>query len=469
MFGQTFGIRVVSAVNIFKLQEKNTNFLAEMIAGMTTFVTMSYLLVQCPKLLAEGGVSEASAYLAICIASGISCIALGILSNQPFALAPSVGMTVFFSSTLVSEMGYSYAQALAITLMGSMIFLLLSLAGLQNALYGAIPKSVKNGVSAGLGIYIALIGLKNAGLFGSVSKGLWKLPDFSEFNETVFSVIVMVSGVLLTVLFKKFRIPVPVLLGIFSSGMIYYVLGVRKGYASPIDLSADTSGASDKLAKWAAESLAKDVTHGLAGVFKDFKFDLKTVFMLLLVVLVCAIFNSVESTGVIYATARNGGMLDGDGNFGDLKNTMFANAISSMVSSLCGAPMMTVAAESGAGMLVGGKTGLTAVTTGVFFLLAALFTPFVEIIPPVVTACAMVLLGMSMVSGAKDIDFGEYTEGLPAFVTIMIITFTSSVLDGIAIGIITHIATSLVSVKFKSLKLMEVALCALMVAAYYFI
>ena len=131
--------------------------------------------------------------------------------------------------------------------------------------------------------------------------------------------------------------------------------------------------------------------------------------------------------------------------------------------------MMTVAAESGAGMLVGGKTGLTAVTTGVFFLLAALFTPFVEIIPPVVTACAMVLLGMSMVSGAKDIDFGEYTEGLPAFVTIMIITFTSSVLDGIAIGIITHIATSLVSVKFKSLKLMEVALCALMVAAYYFI
>lgn len=457
-------------VKIFGLQDKNTNFLAEMMAGMTTFVTMSYLLIQCPALMAEGGVSESSAYLAICLAAAVGCMVVGFMANQPFALAPSLGMTVFFTSTLVVEMDYTYSQALALTLLGGVIFLLLTLAGLQNAIYTAIPKSVKNGVSAGLGIYIALIGFKNAGIITYGSKGLWKLVDFSEPSQKLFTTFVMLAGVLLTVLYKKARIPFPVLFGILSSGIAYYALGVSRGYADVSDLSPDFGNVNDtQFADWASESLFKNVTNGIASLFKDLSFDVKSLIMLAVVVVICALFNSVESSSVIYAIARNAGTLDDGGNFGDLKKTMFANSIASLVSSCFGAPMVTVTAESGAGVSVNGKTGLTAVTTGIFCLLAALFTPVVDIIPPVVTACAMVLLGMSMVSTAKEVDFGELSEGVPAFLTIMIIIFTSSIIDGIAIGLISHIAVNIVSLRLKSLKIMEFVLGAVFVAAYFIV
>lgn len=439
-------------------------------AGMTTFVTMSYLLVQGAALLSESGISGTSAYLAICLAAAVGCITVGFMANQPFAVAPSLGMTVFFTSTLIVEMQYTYTQALAITLLGGLIFLLLSVAGLQNAIYTAIPKSVKNGVSAGLGIYIALIGLKNAGMITYGANGLWKLVDFSEPGKKLFTTFVMAAGVLLTVLFKKSRIPFPILFGILSSGAVYYILGVKRGYADLADLSPDLGNVNNtQFVEWAAECLFKNVTNGVAALFTGVTLDAKGLLMVLLVVVICSVFNSVESSGVIYVTARNAGSLDDGGNFGDLKKTMFANSISSLVSSCFGAPMVTVNAESGAGISVNGKTGLTAVTTGVFFLMAALFTPVVDIIPPVITACALVFLGMSMVSAAKDIDFGEFSEGIPAFLTIMVIIFTSSIIDGIAIGMISHIAVSILSFKLKSLKIMEFVLGALFAAAYFIV
>lgn len=457
-------------MNIFKLQEKNTNFLSEMLAGMTTFFIMSYLLVQCPALMTEGGISATSAYLAICFAAATGCIVAGFLSNQPFALAPSLGMTVFFTSTLVGEMHYTYTQALALTLMGGIIFLLLSLAGVQNLIYTAIPMSVKKGVSAGLGIYIALIGCKNAGMLTYSANGLWKLVDFSESSKKLFTTIVMLAGVLLTVLFKKTRIPFPVLFGIFSSGAVYYILGMERGYVSKDDLSPDLGSVnSEQLSAWASESLFKNLTNGISSLFGSVSLDIKSILTLLLVVAVCALFNSAESSSVIYATARNAGTLDDGGNFGELKKTMFANSISSLASSCMGAPMVTVSAESGAGVSVGGKTGLAAVTTGLFFLMAALFTPVADIIPPVVTACAMVLLGISMAGAAKDIDFGEWSESIPAFLTIMMIVFTSSIIDGIAVGILAHIAVLIASFKFTSLKIMELLLCVLFFAAYFMV
>ena len=461
---------MVSEVNLFKLQDKNTNFLAEMLAGMTTFATMSYLLVQCPKLMAEGGINEASAYLAICFAAAAGCLLLGILSNQPFALAPSVGMTVFLTSTLVVEMRYTYSQALAITLLGGLIFLLLSLAGLQNAIYSAIPLSVKRGVSAGLGIYIALVGFKNAGIITYASDGLWKLVDFSASGKALFTTVVMLVGVIVTVWLKKSRIPFPMLFGIISSGGLYYFVGASRGYVSLSNLVPNFSSINGKqLSEWASNCLFKNVTSGMSELFSGLKFDLKTILMVLLVVVICALFNSAESTGVIYAIARNAGTLDDGGNFPDLKKTMFANSVSSVVSSCMGAPMVAVTAESGAGVAVEGKTGLAAVTTGLLFLAAALFAPIVDIIPPVVTSCAMVLLGMSMMGAIKDIDFGDWTQSIPAFLTAMIIIFTSCIVDGIAIGIISHITVAIVSFKLKSLKIMELVLCALFFAAYFLI
>lgn len=431
------------------------------------FVTMSYLLVQCPKLMEGSGVSEASAYLAICFAAAAGCIAVGFLSNQPFAIAPSLGMTVFFTSTLVEQMKYTYTQALAITLLGSFVFLLLSMTGVQKLIYSAIPMSVKKGVSAGLGIYIAIIGLKNAGIITYASNGLWELVDFSKPSKKLFTTIIMLAGILLTVLLKKARIPFPILFGILSSGAAYYTLGTRLGYADISELSPDLGNInSEQISRWASQCLFKNITNGLFELFSGIKFDIKTVLMILLVAVVCALFNSTESSSVIYATARNAGALDDGGDFPDLKKTMFANSIASIASSCLGSPMVVVTAESGAGAWVNGKTGLTAITTGVLFLIAALFTPFAGIIPPVVTACAMVLLGISMVSTVKDIDFGEWSEGIPAFLTVIIIIFTSSIIDGIAIGLAVHIAVIIASFKFRSLKIMEIILCAIFCLAY---
>ena len=460
--------KVVSAMNPFKLQDKNTNFLAEMIAGTTTFITMSYLLVQCPKLLAESGVSEASAYLAVCIAAAAGCLAVGLLANQPFVLAPSLGMTVFFTSTLIVQMKYTYSQALALTLIGSLLYLVLTLTGGEKLIYGAIPMGVRRGVSTGLGIYIALIGFKNAGIITYASGGLWRLVDFSEPSKQLFTSVVMLSGILAAVFLQKTRVPFPNLFGILFSGVVYYILGMRHGYADLTDLSPDLGSVNgSQIASWASECLFKNCTTGLSGLFLGIRFDLKTFLSLFFVIVICALFNAAETSGVVYTTARSAGTLDDGGNFGELQKVSFANALSSIAASCFGAPMVTVTPESGAGTSVGGKTGLTAVTAGIFFLLAALFTPLVNVVPPVVTACALVLLGVSMMAAAKDIDFGESTEAIPALLAVMTITFTSSIIDGIAIGLIAHIALIAVSLKFQSLKIMELILCALFCIAYF--
>lgn len=455
-------------MDLFKLQEKNTNFLAEMIAGMTTFITMSYLLLQCASVLSGAGLKESSAYLAICIAAAAGCLIVGFWANQPLVLAPSLGMTVFFTSTLVQELHYTYPQALTVTLIGGLIFLGMSATGLQDAIYGAIPGGIKNALSAGLGIYIALLGLRNAGLIVYGDNGLWKLVDFSEPSKTLFTTIVMLIGLMLIILLKQFRVPFPVLLGMLSSGAVYYIVGAKRHYISSVNLNPSSDAFGGHLAGWASDSLFKNLTDGLTTIFDGLTFNLRTVLSVMLVLMVCAVFNSMESTGVIYATARSGGMLDDKGNFGGLPRTMFANSLGSVASSCFGAPMITVTAESGAGISVGGKSGLTAITAGVLCLAAAVFTPAVEIIPTTVTACAMVYVGMSMLGAMKDVDFGDVSEAIPAVVTLMVITFTSSIMDGIAVGMLLHIAGKLVTFQFKSLKVMEIALGMLFAAAYYF-
>lgn len=441
-----------------------------MMAGMTTFITMSYLLLQCASILSStGAVSQSVAYLAICVSAAVGSIVLGFWANQPLVLAPSLGMTVFFSSTLVGELHYSYPQALAITLIGGLIFLLLSALGLQNALYAAIPKSVKDGVSAGLGLYIALIGIKNAGLITTGASGLWELVDFSELSEPFFTSAVMLMGLLLTVFFKRFRVPFPILFGILCSGVLYFVAGKHFKYVGTVDLNADEEAMREGIAAWLKACFGKNITSGFIGLFKGLDWNLETVLTLVLVVLVCAVFNSVESGCVIYATARNGGMLDENGNFGFLKTSLLANSVASLTSSCCGAPMTTVAAESNAGVSAGGKSGLTSITTGLLLLVAGSVAGFVDMIPPVVTACAMIYVGMSMLGAVRDVDFGELSECIPAFLTVVIIAFTSSVIDGIAMGIMLHIAAKILSLQFKSLKLMELALCAVFVAAFRFL
>lgn len=456
-------------MKVFGLQEKNTNFVAEILAGLTTFVTMSYLPMQCSQIMATSGIGQSAAYIAICLSSFAGCLIMGFIANQPFILCPSIGMVTFFTSALLVDMKYTYEQALLITLLAGIIFLILSVTGLQNALSNSLPQNMKNGISAGLGIYIALLGFRNAGFITTTDNGSWTLVDFSQQSVELFTTAVLFIGIILISMFKKFGFPFPILLGVLASGGIYYMWGISSGRVNISDLNPDFGSTGAQFSEWISSSLFKNFTSGITGLFGSLEFNVKTILTLLLIIMVCSLFNSVESTGVIYATARNAGKLDEGGNFGDLKKTLMANSIGTIAGSCLGSPSLTVAPESNAGISAEGKSGLTAVTAGVLFLIAALFAPFVNIVSGVITAAAMVYIGILMTSAVKDINFDNAGESIPAFITIILIPFTSSVIDGIALGIIVHIALNLLTFNFKSIKILELIAGALFAASYFFI
>lgn len=456
-------------MKIFGLQEKGTNFIAEILAGITTFITMSYVLIQCPQLLADGGISQSAAYAAVCMSAFVGCMLMGFIANQPYILSPSIGMIAFFSATLLTDMHYTYHQALALILLAGLIFLLLSVTGLQNAIAKAIPQNMKNALSAGLGIYIALLGLRNAGFIDISSNGTWQLVDFSQQSARLFTTFIMFIGIIIIAMCKRFGLPAPTLLGILASCAIYYIVGVSSGLVDTAELSVDFGSTGTQLSAWASSALFKNFTSGIAGLFGSMQMSFKSILTLIVMILVCSLSNSVESTGVIFATARNSGQLDEGGNFGDLKKTLMANSIATITGSCFGCPALTVAPESNAGISAGGKTGLTAVTAGAMFLMALLFTPLAGAIPSVVTAAAMVYIGILMLNAVKDIDLSDIGESLPAFVTIIVIPFTSSVIDGIALGIIIHVIISICTFKFKSVNLLELIIAGLFAFNYFLI
>lgn len=456
-------------MKIFGLQEKGTNFVSEILAGITTFITVAYLPLQCAQLLAGKGIGQTATYIAICLTSFVACLVLGFLANQPYILTPSVGMIAFFSGTLLTDMNYTYTQALALVLIAGVIFLLLSVTGLQSKVFGAIPGNLKNALSAGLGIYIALLGFRNAGFLTTDSNGTWHLVDFSQRNTQLFTSMLLFVGVILIIMCKKLNLPAPILLGIMATGVIYYVVGVPTGFVNTVDLQVNFSDVGSQLSDWAASTLFKNFTQGIAGLFGSMHFTLKSIITLILLVLIYTLFSSMESTGVIYATARNAGQLDDGGNFGGMKMTMLSNSIGTLVGSCFGCPTMTVAPESGAGISAGGKTGLTAVTAGLLFFGAIAFAPFIGLVPSALTACAMVYIGILMLNSAKDIDFGDIGESIPAFVTMIVIPFTSSIIDGIALGMIAHVAINIFTFKFKSINLIELIFGVLFAINYFMI
>lgn len=456
-------------MKLFGLQEKGTNFVSEILAGITTFITVAYLPLQCAQLLAGNDIGKTAAYIAICLTSFVACLVLGFMANQPYILTPSVGMIAFFSGTLLTNMDYTYPQALALVLIAGIIFLLLSVTGLQNKVFGAIPGNLKNALSAGLGIYIALLGFRNAGFLTTDSNGTWHLVDFSQRSAQLFTSMLMFMGIILIILCRRFNLPAPILLGIIATGITYYAVGVPAGFVKMTDLTVNFSEVGRQLSDWASSILFRNFTQGISGLFGSMEFTLKSILTVIVLILIYTLFNSMESTGVIYATARNAGQLDDGGNFGGMKMTMLSNSIGTLIGSCFGCPTMTVAPESGAGITAGGKTGLTAVTTGVMFLGAIAFAPFIELVPSALTACVMLHIGILMLNAAKDIDFGDIGESIPAFVTMIVIPFTSSIIDGIALGMMAHVAINFVTFKFKAINIMELIFGVLFAIHYFMI
>lgn len=455
-------------MKVFDLQGNGTNFVSEILAGITTFITMSYLLVVCPALLGGKGPAETTLYIALCITCALGCIIMGFWAKQPFVVGPSVGLTAFFGATLLTDLKYTYHQALAIVFFAGLVFLLFSVTGLGNKLFSALSGGMKNGISAGLGLYIALIGLKNAGFLTGGQDGSWKIAELSHYRELqFFTIMVMFAGLLFIAIFKRIGLPLPPLLGLIASGLVYYGGGIFLGYLDRKTVIPQLGGVNHHFGTWYEQAFLKNVTDGVVSLFKGMRFDVRTILVLVVTVLVCALFNATESVGVVYAIAKNNGKLDDGGNFGKLKSTLGSDSAATTIGSLIGSPMVSVAPESAAGICAQGKSGLTAVTTGVLFLLAAFFVPIVNIVPAAVTACVMVYIGATMLASVKDVDFSDLGESIPALVTMILIPFTSSIIDGIALGIVFHIVINVVLFKIKAVKPIEL-IVAVLFGLYYF-
>ena len=454
-------------MKVFDLKGNNTNFVAEILAGIMSFVTMSYLLKPCSEMVAGDTVTESTVYIGFCIACFLGCVIMGLWSKQPLVVGPSVGLTAYFSSMLMTDLQYNYTEALAIAFFAGLIFLALTFTGVGDSLFYSVSGSMKNGISAGLGLYIAMIGLKNSGFLSGGADGIWKIADLALLSETFFTVMVMFAGIVAIGIFKRVNFPFPPLLGLLMSAILYYGVGILLGFVTRSDLKPNLGGFNDGFGTWYGEGFLRNLTSGIGGIVSNLSIGAKTILTLVITVLVCSIFNMTDSVGVIYAIAKNHGKFDENGKFGAFRNTLASSAASSAVGTLFGCPMVSVAPESIAGICAQGKSSLTSVTAGVLFLLAAFFTPVAAYIPSVVTACVMVYIGFTMLGAVKEIDCSDIGEGVPALLTIILIPLTSSIIDGIALGFLFHVIVNIFIFKFKSIKPIEVVI-ALLFGLHYF-
>lgn len=413
----------------FKLEEKKTDVKTEVIAGITTFMTMAYIIFVNPDLLNSGGMNAAGALFedaaafnaandpvvgavmtATILAAALSTILMGLLTNYPFALASGMGLNAYFAFTVAPQAGWQ--GALAAVFISGVVFLLLSVFGFIEKIDGAVPKTLKKAVAAGIGLFIAFIGLSNAGIVVEDPATLVTLGNLTEPGP-----MVAVFGLIITAILMAKRVKGAILLGIILSTIFTFIIGVQP---VPTGMS-DIVGAPNSLAP-------------IAG-----QLDFSAVFQLGIMTIFALVFVDLFDTmGTLLGTGAKAGFLDEKGNLPKVKNAMLADAVGTMGGALMGTSTVTTYVESTAGISEGGRTGLTSVVVGVLFLASLFFAPFAGLVTSEATAPALIIVGVLMMGAAKDINFDDFSEAFPAFVTMVVMPFAFSIADGIAAGFITY-------------------------------
>jgi AGZA family xanthine/uracil permease-like MFS transporter len=476
---------------LFKLKEKKAKVITEIIAGITTFVTMAYIIFVNPQIVSGGAVEAAlkggmtaeaanvlgetlksSLFVATCLSAFFGTLLMGLLANLPFAQAPGMGLNAFFAYTVMLTMGYSYPEALAIVFISGLLFLLITAVGMRTFIAKSIPKNIKIAISVGIGFFIAFIGLKNAGLVQDHSSTLVTLIDFKtvlagENPALAFGAVVALVGLVIITVLHRFKVPGGILLGIVATTAVYYAAGIPLGLVEWAGASIDVSTVGSQFGTWAKTSLFQNFTNGFQGLFdgKSLLGSIATVFM---VVISFSLVDMFDTLGTLLGTARNAKMLDENGELPEMKKAMYADSIATTVGACMGTPTVTTYVESSAGVSVGGKTGLTSVVTAILFLGALFAAPFIGLVPDVATAPVLIFVGVLMIGAVKELDFDDFTEIVPAFVTIAFMPFTYSIANGIAFGLITHLLIKLLTLKLKDISITEIILVALFIVRFFF-
>jgi len=424
----------------FKLKENHTSVKTEILAGITTFMTMAYILAVNPDILSATGMDKNALFTATALSALVATLVMALVARLPFALAPGMGLNAFFAFTVVLGMDYSWQFALTAVFIEGIIFLILTAFNIRELIVNAIPLSLKHAVSAGIGLFIAFIGLQNAGVVVNNDATLVGLGDMGS-----PAVLVALGGIVLTAVLLALRVKGALLIGIFVATIAGLPFGVTH----------------------MPEGNLVDTPPSLSPIF--FKFDFSQLFTMdMLIVLFTFLFvDMFDTVGTLVGVSDKAGMLTKDGKVPRAKQALFADSIGTTVGAILGTSTVTTYVESASGVAEGGRTGLTSLTTAALFLIALFFAPLFTMVPPAATAAALVLVGFFMMSPILKINFDDYTEAIPAFITILVMPLTYSIAEGIVFGMLSYVLLKLLTGKVKDISVVMIVLAILFVLKFF--
>lgn len=446
--------------SFFKLSERNTSVKTEILAGLTTFMTMAYILFVNAGMFANlGTVSYEAIYIATALSASFGSILIGLLANLPLAQASGMGLNAFFVFTMCFGFGFTYSNALVMVLLDGILFTLLTITGLRSLIFNAIPDVVKKAIPVGIGLFIAYIGLQSAGIIiadASTASAMSSLNVFSGSATwaSIMPLLVTFISILVIAAFTAKQKKGAVLLGILVGTILYYACG----FTIPGFYDGFFAGMSfNPIAAFKAFN-----SEALFAVFRS-GFDFSayiaahgtTNFALALVSSMVAfcLVDMFDTMGTLYGACSRGGLVDEDGNVVNLEKAMLSDAIATIVGAVCGTSTVTTFVESSAGVAEGGRTGLTGITTGVLFFIAMFFAPIASLIPGAATAAALIYVGSLMILSVKDVNWDDAEIAVPAFLTIAFMAFSYSISNGIGIGVLSYTIIKILMGKVKEVNI----------------
>lgn len=449
---------------VFKLSENKTNVKTEVMAGITTFMTMAYILAVNPSILGSTGMDTTAVLLATALASFVGTACMGLMANLPFALSAGMGLNAFMAYTVVAGYGYSWQVALLAVFIEGIIFIILSLTSVREAISNAIPLTLKKGVSVGIGLFIAFIGLQNAGLSVD-SSTLVTITSFTEnFHTSGICALLALVGLFITAVLYIHRVKGAILFGILLTWIIGMVCQVVGLYVPDVEAGFYTLFPAFGLTDFSKLGL----TFG-----QCFNVDMSSVGIInFIVVIFSFLFVDIFDTlGTLIGVATKAKMLDRNGQLPRIKPALLSDAIATSAGAVLGTSTTTTFVESASGVALGGRTGLTAMVTAVLFLLSTLFAPIFTAIPSFATAPALIMVGFLMVGTVTEIRFDDnnLTEAIPAYLTIIAMPLFYSISEGISMGIISYVLLNLAAGKGKKVTPLMYVLAVLFILKYIFL
>lgn len=424
---------------IFKIEFHGSSVKTELIAGLTTFVTMAYIIFVNPNIMVDAGLDHGAAFVATCIGAALGCFLMGLYANWPVGLAPGMGLNAFFAYTVVGDMGYTWEVALGAVFLSGILFMIMSLSKIREWLLDSIPMSLRYAMGAGVGMFLGLIGLKSAGIVVANPATLVSMGSFTEPPALLGGICFLLIAVL-----SYRKVFGAILLSILIVTAIGWGIGI-------VEYNGVMSAPPSLAPTWMALDIAGALNVGMISVILAFLF-----------------VNIFDTAGTLMGVAHRANLIGEDGKIENLPRALKADSTSSVIGSFVGCTPVTSYVESAAGVAAGGRTGLTAVTVGVLFCLAVFFAPLAGMIPAYATAGALIYVAMLMMSGLAHIEWDDMTDTIPAIITVVMMPLTYSITNGIALGFVTYGVMKLLTGQHDKVSISMYVLCVIFIANFAF-